>query len=238
MARFVPAVLPSSREDLEKTLAMITAIPAVDRVQIDAVDGRFASPASWPYAPDKAFRTFIAEPGAMLPYLDRIAYEVDLMSLDGEKTIGTWLDLGVTRLTFHIEGIPDVGRFLASVCRRYGASGFTPLVSFGLALNIDTDLASLEPHLSEVSYIQFMGITRIGRQGQPFDHRVLKKIHSFRSRHPEVVIQVDGGVSLDTARPLLALGVSDLIVGSGIVRASDPAASFAALESLQSPYGV
>ena len=122
--------------------------------------------------------------------------------------------------------------------RRYGESGFTSLVSFGLALNIDTDLALLEPHLGEISYVQFMGIARIGRQGQPFDRRVLEKIRSFRSRHPDLPIQVDGGVNRDTARPLLALGVTDLIVGSGIVRASDPAAAFAALDALRTPYGV
>ena len=51
-------------------------------------------------------------------------------------------------------------------------------------------------------------------------------------------MQVDGGVSLANAKQLVALGVGNLVVGSGILRASDPASAIAAFEALQSPYGV
>ncbi|MEK7204511.1 MAG: hypothetical protein AAB254_03290, partial [candidate division NC10 bacterium] len=48
------------------------------------------------------------------------------------------------------------------------------------------------------------------RQGQPFDERVFEKIRIFHSRHPNVALQVDGGVSLANAKKLVALDVSTL----------------------------
>ncbi|MFA5942680.1 MAG: hypothetical protein WC798_03355 [Candidatus Paceibacterota bacterium] len=247
MGLVVPAVLPSSHNDLEEKLAFLSAIPSVDRVQIDVVDGRFATPASWPYtsstgSPQAASSELEAmvQKGEMLPYLDRFEYEVDLMCLDAESAAGAWLALGVTRLTFHAESVTDVPRTLASARRRYGAgTSFAPgLVSFGLALNVVSDLALIEPCLGEVDYVQLMGIARIGRQGQPFDQRVLEKARVFHSRHPAFPLQVDGGISLENAKELLALDVSSLVIGSALLGASDPAAAVAAFEALESPYGV
>ena len=239
MAFITPAVLPSSRTDLEGKLSLLALISAVSRIQIDIVDGAFAEPASWPYSTPNESRAF-AESDKMLPHLERIAYEVDLMCIDAERAAEVWLTLGATRLTFHAESATDLGRLFATVRRRYGAGdGFVPgLISFGIALNLASDLALIEPYIGEIEYVQFMGIARIGRQGQPLDRRVFEKVRVFRARHPETPVQVDGGVSLDSAKELVALGVSNLVVGSALLRARDPAAVFAALEMLKGSYGV
>lgn len=241
MSIVVPAVLPSSRKDLEEKLAFFSAIPSVERVQIDAVDGTFASPASWPYSTASELRA-MADRGETLKYLDRLAYEIDLMCADPLRSIGDWLALGATRLTFHAESVENLPDLIATVQRRYGDGGVTfdsvPLVSFGLALHIDTDPKRIEKCLDSVDYVQFMGIAHIGRQGEPFDDRVLKRIAAFRERHADVPIQVDGGVTLKNAKKLLALGVSSLVVGSAILNAERPALAVAAFENLQSPYGV
>ncbi len=231
----VPAVLPSSRKDLEEKLAIFASIPLVSRVQIDIVDGRFASPASWPYSAPPGFQSRIE-----LPALDRIAYEIDLMCFDAAEAVEAWAALGATHFTFHVESVTDLPRLLTSLRKRYGVgNGFAPsLISFGLALNVATDSALIESCLGDIEYVQFMGIARIGRQGQLFDERVFEKVRIFHSRHPECPMQVDGGVSFETARKLLALGVSNLVVGSALLRASDPAAAFAEFEALQSPFGV
>ncbi len=239
MSIVVPAVLPSSRADLEKKLALIARIPSVSRVQIDVVDGKFAGPVSWPYTAPRELRDMV-ERGEMLPHLDRISYEIDLMCVDAERMAEAWLTLGATRLTFHAESTTDLGRLLSSARKRYSAGdGFASgLVSFGVALNIASDLSLIEQNLGKIEYVQCMGIARIGRQGQPFDHRVLEKIRVFRGRHPEIPMQVDGGVSLDTARRLIALGVSNLVVGSALLGAPDSAATFALFEALQNPHRV
>jgi pentose-5-phosphate-3-epimerase len=232
MSLVVPAVLPSSERDLEEKLALFASLPQVNRVQIDVVDGKFAAPASWPYTAPQALEDKIKR-GEMLPATERISYEVDLMCLHAEQAVEAWLTLGATRLTFHAESLRNVSQGIASVREQYGS-----FIALGLALSVESDLALLEQSLAQIDYVQFMGIARIGRQGQPFDKRVLKKVRLFHKRHPAIPLQVDGGVSLAHAPELVALGVSHLIVGSGIVRATDPAATLRAFEALESPFGV
>ncbi|MCX6786514.1 MAG: hypothetical protein NTU85_01690 [Candidatus Kaiserbacteria bacterium] len=237
MGLVVPAVLLSSKQELEEKLELFSRISSITRVQIDVVDGRFVSPTSWPYSAPLEFLEMIKH-REMLPYLDRFEYEIDLMCLDAEQAAGAWLALGASRLIFHAESATDLPRLLASARKRYGGGEFSSLVSFGIALNIASDLALIEPCLGQIDFIQCMGIAQIGRQGQPFDRRVFEKVHVLRNRHPEIPIQVDGGISLENAHELVALGVSNLVIGSGILRASDSITAVAAFEELQSPYGV
>ena len=227
MGIIVPAALSASKKDLDQKLALFASLPAVSRVQIDVVDGKFASPKTWPYDAPAEMRALI-ERGEMLPALDHISYEIDLMCLDADRAASGWLALGASRLTFHAESTIDLPRLLKSVRQCYGED----CVSFGLALNIETDLSLIEPHLSKIAYVQFMGIANIGKQGQIFDVRVFEKVRTFHARYPGIPLQVDGGVSLGNAERLLALGVSDLVIGSAILRASDPAAAYAAFEML------
>jgi len=250
MALVTPAVLPSSREDFEEKLGRFACMPQVSRIQIDVVDGKFATPASWPYSPPSPKATgghsaatqdtpytelqAMVQRGEMLPELHRIAYEIDLMCLDAERAAGQWLALGATRLTFHAESAMDLARLLTSVRERYGDD----FISFGLALNVASDLSLIEAYLDRVQYVQFMGIATIGRQGQPFDARVLGKIRLFHKRHPSIPVQVDGGVSLANAKELAAAGATSLVVGSAILRASDPAGELAKFEALKTSYGV
>jgi ribulose-phosphate 3-epimerase len=239
MSLVVPAVLPSSLEELKEKLALFARIASVSRIQIDVVDGHFVTPASWPYSakatqdtPYPELETMVQK-GEMLPRLDSIEYEIDLMCLDAAGAAAAWLALGATRLTFHAETATDLPQQLVATRKQYGS-----VVSFGLALNIASDLALIEPCLDDIEYVQFMGIAKIGRQGQPFDRRVFEKIHVFRNRHPNIPVQVDGGIQLASARQLVALGVSNLVIGSGILKASNPAAAVAAFEDLQGSYGV
>lgn len=233
MGLIVPAVLPTSREDLAEKIRRFSGITAVSRIQIDVVDGRFASPATWPYTMSNELRSMV-EKGEMLPHLDRIAYEIDLMCLDAERATEDWLALGASRLTLHAESIMEIPKCLASMKSRYGDVSAT----FGLALNVMSELSLIEPCLDQVEYVQFMGIASIGKQGQPFDRRVLEKMRLFRLRHPDMPIQVDGGVTYDVARELIGLGVTNLVVGSALLRAMDPGSEVRRFEELQTPFGV
>lgn len=235
MSLVVPAVLPSSREDFEAKLALFIELPSVTRIQIDVVDGRFAAPASWPYTAPMELRHMV-DHGELLPQLDHIAYEIDLMCFDALHAVEDWLALGASRFTFHAESATDIARLLASARERHGHGH--GLVSFGLALNTVSSLALIEPCLADIEYVQCMGIERIGRQGQPFDSRVLEKVRTFAARHPDIAIQVDGGISLERARELVSLGVSNLVIGSALLRASDPATVIETFEKLETPYGV
>lgn len=227
-----PAVLPSSHKDLEEKLSLFSTFPHISHVQIDVVDGRFAFPPSWPYTGPVEFKSLIRS-GYMLPFLERVTYEIDLMCEDAHQAADSWLRLGATHLTFHVESVPDFSEFLPRVRNYYG-----DVVSFGLALNLDTDIAHVEQNIDMIDYVQFMGIAKIGVQGQPFEPRVYERIRAFHRRYPHIQIQVDGGVTLKNAKQLLVSGVSRLVVGSAILKAEDPVRAFVAFEELRGPFGV
>ena len=231
MGLVVPAVLPSSRADLDEKLSLLAKIPSVSRMQIDVVDGQFASPASWPYSAPVELSTMVAS-GEKLPRLDVIEYEIDLMCIDAERAAGAWLALGASRFTLHTENISDLPALLATVRQRCG------IVSIGLAISLASDLSRIEPCLDNVEYVQCMGIAQIGRQGESFDEHVLEQVRALRARHTEIALQVDGGITFEHAKELVALGVTNLVIGSAILRANDPSAAVAEFEALQSSYGV
>lgn len=235
MGKVVPAVLPSSRTELEQELELVCGLPHVERVQIDIIDGEFATPANWPYnAPDEL--RAMRRDGWMLPHLDRIVYELDVMTLDARHVVNAWLDLGVMRLTLHAESFSDLQHSLRRIRQEHcGDSG---IVEVGLALNIASNLTLVESVAFDVDYVQLMGIATIGKQGQPFDGRVVERVRALRSQHPDLPVQVDGGVGYEEAGKLIAAGVHDLIVGSDILKAADSAAEMERLEKLMSPYGM
>ena len=222
----VPAILPASQEEFEREIALLTHLSLVRRIQIDVVDGHFATPASWPATAPHELASRVAK-GDRLPALDRIAYEIDLMCLNPERAAEAWVALGASRLTFHIESVTDPVRLLTNVHAHFGSAGITSdLITIGLALNIETDTAFLESVVNNIAYLQLMGIARIGRQGQPFDRRVVNKVVACRAKYPDLPIQIDGGVSVETAQELLSAGVTDLVVGSRITGAANPDSEF------------
>lgn len=233
----VPAILPASAEELSGRLSRLPA--GVRSVQIDVVDGIFAEPPTWPYASRQARETLAQEAG-WLRDLGDFAYEIDLMVERPEETAGLWVAAGASRLVLHIESVHDVPGLMRQLAREYGyEKGFAPdLLSVGLALNPDTDTAALLPHLDSVDFVQFMGIKSIGRQGQPFDPGVVDKIRAFHKAHPDVPVQVDGGVSLESAPRLLSAGASRLVVGSALWKTGDSAAELARFARIAEEQGI
>lgn len=223
MNRIVPAILPKNRAHLAERLAKLAQVPEITDVQIDVVDGRFASPATWPYIVEDGR----AECNAMIsacehiPEAGRFRFDLDLMVLSPEEVVGEWIALGASRLTVHVESTLDVGKLIRVLHDEYGYDKNLPdLLSLGLALNVETDPAVIEPYLDYIHYVQFMGIKTIGKQGEPFDRRVLENIRAFRKRHPFMPVQVDGGVTLQTAPALLDVGVSRLVIGHSLGEAA------------------
>jgi ribulose-phosphate 3-epimerase len=233
MRLVAPAVLPASLTDFKEKLAHLGLLKEVSQIQIDVVDGRFASPMSWPYTALQELRAMVSG-SEMLPHLERVTYEIDLMCLDPERAAEAWLTLGASRLTFHAESLVDIGASLDRARARFGDVSAT----FGLALNIASDISLIERYLEHIEYVQIMGIATIGKQGQPFDRRALEKVRALRTSHPDLPIQVDGGVTLEVAKELVSAGVTTLVVGSAILRAKNPAAEIEKFESLQTPFGV
>ena len=238
MGSIVPAIIPTSREDLEYKLALLHGI--CEEVQIDIVDGRYAMPASWPYIGDPSEPSRMLSEGALFPYAGEFRFEVDLMTTDVTETVAQWAELGATRLTVHATSTRQLSLLFTHIREQLGHdTDFAPgLLSLGLAIGADTDIALIEPYLDRVEYVQFMGIKTIGHQGEPFDMGVLPRISAFKKKYPRIEITVDGGVSLQTAPKLLQIGVSRLVVGSAIWKALDPVQAYRELAALTITHGI
>lgn len=219
MSAIVPAILPASREELTQKLLLLQGVAT--EVQIDVIDGKYAdAPATWPYAENNP----IPEEDELVALTGPIHFEIDLMALSPEDVLGSWMRAGAHRLTVHAESTQQLPALVSSLRTKYGHDKeFAPgLFSFGLAVGMATETSLIEPYLSECDYIQFMGITSIGKQGQLFDPQVIPKIAAFHRKYPDMPIQVDGGVSLENIPQLLRAGASRLVVGSAFWRAEDP----------------
>jgi ribulose-phosphate 3-epimerase len=228
----IPAILPKSREDLEKKISLLADLVTV--VQIDSVDGRFVNPPTWPYIHEAKTQQALKDDIGTLPHQGDIKFEMDLMVENPEAITGVWINAGASRVVIHAESTTSLEKIIKSLEFEYGhTKDFTPgLLSIGIALNIGTELSLIEPYLEYVDYVQFMGIAIIGKQAQPFDKRVLRKISAFKLKYPDIPIQVDGGVSLDTA------GVERLIVGSALWNAPDLKEELVKFNELVEMYGI
>ncbi len=233
----VPAVLPASYRELEEKLGRYAGLTKT--IQIDVIDGVFAAPASWPYADGKDELSRLSSGGRTLPFLDEFRFDIDLMVQDPEAVIGSWIALGASRITVHIESTNYPGKIVDDFKKKYGHDrDFAPdLLSFGFAINVETNTAVLEPYIGDIDYVQFMGVKKIGRQGESFDKSVTEHITAFHKKHPDIEIQVDGGVSNETAPALLSAGVKRLVVGSALLYAPNMRKELEYLKDLTGKYG-
>lgn len=226
--------MPDTYEDL---LAKATRVRSlVPLAQIDVMDGAFVKSRSWPYSEggtrkEPHFVALMAQDEG-LPFWEELDYEIDLMIGEPEKHIDEWLPLGASRLIFHIESIKDHETFWGHDMWKEGARdiGGEKVVQLGLAINPDTSLDTIFPYIEKVDFVQCMGISRIGYQGQPFDERVLVQINALRIKYPNLQISVDGGVNFETAHLLKAAGANRLVSGGVIFGADDIPAAVLALE--------
>jgi ribulose-phosphate 3-epimerase len=201
----IPAILPKDFAEVEEKVGLVRGF--VKTVQIDVCDGQFVPSATWPYRKDDdTFKKLLTEAEG-LPGWQDLNFEIDMMVNKPEERVDDWVSAGATRIIIHVEAKGDV---MAAVEKLEGR------VEIALAINIDTPTSDLEPFKGKISAIQCMGIDHIGFQGQSFDSKVIEKVKEVRSAFPEIIISVDGGVSLETAPKLIEAGVNRLVVGSAI----------------------
>lgn len=224
----IPAIMPTSLSELETRVTSVAGL--VHTVQIDVMDGKFVPSVDWPYVDKESGEEFdgLVFGRSTLPFTGQLAYEVDLMVADPESVVADWVRAGMKRVIVHIESSEYIAAALMRT--RAAAEAHNEDVEFGLAINTITDNTALHPYLDHVDFVQFMGIEKIGYQGQPFDERVLGKIRDLRETYGGVIISVDGGVNFDTAPRLIDAGANRLVSGSAIFDSEDIRAS---IEKLQ-----
>lgn len=218
MAEIVPAILADNFEDLRVEISQIASL--VKTVQIDICDGKFTPKASWPMrANDKASVEGILNEEEGLPFWDRIDFEFDLMVHNAEEHFEFFTRLGAKRIIFHLEAENDLEKFKEFL---EGIDMYTrENLEIGIAINTTTDISKLDQFISNIDFVQCMGIEHIGMQGEPFDERVLSQIKQLRAKYNELIISVDGSVNEETAPSLIEAGANRLVVGSALWRSLD-----------------
>lgn len=209
-----PAILPTDATTLCRTAEQLTFTP---RLQLDIVDGTFATPATWPYQP-------AGVPTDVRSVLERFDVQVDIMAVDPYAAATAWLAAGAAEVVIHLASVADLDPIKA-LCQRAQA----PL---WLAGGDTVDVKAFLPHLDAIAGVQLMGISTIGQQSQPLSPQAVTRVRELRAVAPMVPIQVDGSVNQSTIADLYAAGATDFIVGSAIVQAPDPRAAYHQLRDM------
>lgn len=213
MARIeiIPAIMPMTYEELEDQVSLVTGF--VGTVQIDVCDGQFVPNATWPYRKhDDTFEKLVREEVG-LPGWEDLNFEIDLMANRPEERMDDWIQAGASRLILHVESKGFSADTLAKLAGR---------IDVGIALSEETSIDTIAGYRENISFIQLMGIDRIGFQHQPFDDKVIGRVKEARLKYPGLPISVDGGVSLDNAQALIDAGADRLVVGSAIFADENP----------------
>ena len=214
--------MPRNFKDLRERMSLVSGF--VPLVQIDVMDGVFVPNKSWPYIkkPDPDFLKILNEENSF-PYWEELFFEVDLMVSNPAVLVPEWITAGTKRLIVHIESVSDPRPVFEKIKNLLPVRNSFLYTEIGVAINPDTPNEKLEPVMEYVDFVQFMGIAKIGFQGQVFDERVFGKISGLRVNRPNVIISVDGGVNLDTVPELIKAGANRLVAGSAIFERDDVA---------------
>lgn len=208
MREIIPTIVPQSLEDVSM---ISSAYSFSSSLHIDAADGRFAPNVTW-----------IPGEGEKLPSLDAFRYEAHLM-VENPESIGIrYAHAGAVRIIAHIEAFEHAGDIPHAVAAWKEAGA----IEVGLAIKIDTPLETLTPYAPLIDCILVMTIAEIGVQGKPFDMRGIERIAALTERFPDLVIQTDGGISIDNALEVARAGAKRLCVGSALSLAQEPAAVY------------
>ncbi len=210
----VPAIIPTDFNYLKKELQYLKN--KVNRVQIDVTDGNYTPNVTWPYHSkfDSIFESISGQKEGM-PYWESFNFDLDLMVVNPEEKYQKWVTAGASSLIFHLESLSgDKVAFIQKVKEEN-------MIDIGIAIQTKTPNDELEPFLDIVDFVQFMGIEKIGYQGQEFDEKVLEKIKALRVLKPDMDIMVDGSVNFETVEELAEAGANIFVSGSALLKAED-----------------
>jgi len=203
--KLAPSILSADYARLGEAVAAATEAGA-DYIHVDVMDGHFV-----PQVTVGPLMVAAVRPWTSLPL------DVHLMLEAPERQIDEFARAGADIITVHVEACTHLHRTIQQI-RSLGKKA-------GVALNPATPAASLEETLPWVDLVVVMTVNP-GFGGQTFIEDMLDKIGRIRAqldrRGLKTDIEVDGGISADTAPAVVKAGATVLVAGAAVFATGKP----------------
>lgn len=210
-----PSILSADFGYLAKGMEMINRSEA-EWVHVDIMDGVFVPNISFGFPVLKYVAALTQKP-----------LDVHLMIVNPEKFIPEVKALGAQIMNVHLEACPHVHR----VIQQIKEAGMQPAVT----INPGTPVSLLQDIIQDVYMVLVMSVNP-GFGGQKFIEHSVEKVRELRAlierTGSKALIEVDGGVNLETGARLVEAGADALVAGNAIFKAPDPEAMIHQLHEL------
>ena len=194
-----PSLLAADVARLGEEVRAVTAAGA-DHLHLDVMDGHFVPNLSFGPGLIRALRGHCALP-----------FDVHLMIAPVDRYLQQFADAGADLITVHAEAGPHLHRSV-QIVKSLGKK-------IGVSLNPATPLNVLDHIIDELDLILIMTVNP-GFGGQSFIPSMLEKIRQTKAMigHRNIDLEVDGGITVQTAGAAVQAGANVLVAGSAIFK--------------------
>ena len=200
-----PSILNAKFDDLANEIAKVSQ--SADQLHLDIMDNIFVPNFTFDFQRAKEIIAFSDLP-----------VDAHLMIADPDVSAPRYAQAGCVSVTFHLEAAKNVGQTISDV-KSNGAK-------VGVAVKPGTSLSLIEPFIEQIDLLLIMTVEP-GFGGQSFMHDQMDKVKTARSRielmkGTKPLIQVDGGISLETIGEAASAGANCFVAGSAVYKSADP----------------
>lgn len=208
-----PSLLSADFMNLQSEIEMLNQSEA-DWLHLDIMDGVFV--------PNITFGMPVI---FQIRKLTNKVLDVHLMIVQPERYILDFKAAGADVLTVHFEAVTHLHRCVQQI-KEAGMKA-------GVSLNPHTPVSSLASIISDLDLVLIMSVNP-GFGGQKFIPESINKIRELKAmaaeKNPNLIIEIDGGVSPDNVKMLAEIGVNAVVAGSAVFKVANPSETISILK--------